>query len=119
MNLAATTLQTNVGQLIGTLQYMSPEQCEADPTEIDARADVYALGVVLYGLLCNELPYEIRRLSIPEAVRVIREQEPTRLSTIERRFRGDVENIIGPVMSPRGSMARSTRTGISSDRALS
>ena len=38
------TLQTDVGQLIGTLQYMSPEQCEADPHDIDTRSDVYAMG---------------------------------------------------------------------------
>ncbi|MHC4218807.1 MAG: serine/threonine-protein kinase, partial [Planctomycetota bacterium] len=54
-DLAITTLQTHVGQLIGTLQYMSPEQLEADPHAIDGRADVYSLGVVLYELLSDKL----------------------------------------------------------------
>ena len=53
-DVAVTTLRTDVGQLIGTLQYMSPEQCAADPDEIDTRSDVYGLGVVLYELLCGE-----------------------------------------------------------------
>ncbi len=55
-DMAVTTLQTNVGQLIGTLQYMSPEQCAADPHDIDIRSDVYALGVVFYEMLCERLP---------------------------------------------------------------
>ncbi|MHC4695580.1 MAG: serine/threonine protein kinase, partial [Planctomycetota bacterium] len=58
-DMAVTTLQTDVGQLIGTLQYMSPEQCAADPHDIDTRSDVYALGVVLYELLCDRVPYTV------------------------------------------------------------
>ena len=92
-DMAITTLQTDVGQLIGTLQYMSPEQCAADPHDIDTRSDVYALGVVLYELLCERLPYEIKGTAIHEATRVIREQEPAKLSTISKGLRGDVETI--------------------------
>ncbi len=55
-DMAVTTLQTDVGQLIGTLQYMSPEQCAADPHDIDTRSDVYALGVVFYEMLCDRNP---------------------------------------------------------------
>ena len=93
-DMAVTTLQTDVGQLIGTLQYMSPEQCAADPHDLDSRSDVYALGVVLYELICERLPYDISGASIPEAVRIIREESPTRPSTIERRLRGDTETIV-------------------------
>ncbi|MHC5114503.1 MAG: tetratricopeptide repeat protein [Planctomycetota bacterium] len=91
-DLAVTTLQTDVGQLIGTLQYMSPEQCAADPDDIDTRSDVYALGVVLYELLTDHLPYDVSR-AVHEAVRVIQEQEPTRPSTLNRVLRGDAETI--------------------------
>ena len=58
-DLRSTEVQTAAGQLIGTLQYMSPEQCEANPMDIDIRSDVYALGVVLFELLVGEMPYEL------------------------------------------------------------
>ena len=93
-DMAATTLQTGVGQLIGTLQYMSPEQCEADPHAIDTRSDVYALGVVLYELLCGSLPYDLSQKPVLDAVRAIREDTPARPSTFDRTLRGDVETII-------------------------
>ena len=92
-DMAVTTLQTDVGELIGTLQYMSPEQCDADPHDIDTRSDVYALGVVLYELMCGQLPYDVGHLAIFEAVRVIRETDPPRPSSIKRMLRGDIETI--------------------------
>ncbi len=93
-DMAATTLQTEAGQLLGTLQYMSPEQCQADPQNLDVRSDVYALGVVLYELLCDRLPYDLTAAPIPEAARVVREDFPPRPSTINRMLRGDVETIV-------------------------
>ncbi|TVQ56429.1 MAG: serine/threonine protein kinase [Phycisphaerales bacterium] len=92
-DLAVTTLQTDVGQLIGTLQYMSPEQCDADPHDIDTRSDVYALGVVLYELVCEQLPYDLTKVAVYEAARVIRETRPARLSSFNRPLRGDIETI--------------------------
>ncbi len=88
-----TTSKTDVGQLIGTLQYMSPEQCAADPNDIDTRSDVYALGVVLYELLCGRLPYDVKQKAFHEVTRVIREEPPTKPSTISKQLRGDVETI--------------------------
>jgi len=93
-DVAQTTLHTDVGQLLGTLQYMSPEQTAADPMRVDIRSDVYALGVLLYELLVDRVPYDVRRAPIHEAARVICEAAPTRLSTLNRRLRGDLETIV-------------------------
>jgi tetratricopeptide (TPR) repeat protein len=93
-DVAASTMQTAAGQLIGTLQYMSPEQCLAKPDDIDTRSDVYSLGVVLYELMCGRLPYEVSRVNIFEATRVVREQPPTKPSSTDRALRGDPETIV-------------------------
>ena len=94
---AQVTRQTDVGQLVGTLAYMSPEQVTADPLELDTRSDVYALGVILYELLGNRLPYQLSQ-HLHEAVRTIREQDPSRLSSINRSYRGDVETIVAKAL---------------------
>jgi len=93
-DIAVTTMQTSAGELVGTLQYMSPEQCRADPNDIDTRSDVYALGVVLYELLSGKLPYDLTRVALHEATRVVCDQPPTRLSAVDARLRGDVETIV-------------------------
>jgi serine/threonine protein kinase len=94
---AQMTKQTDMGQLVGTLAYMSPEQVLGDPTQLDSRSDVYALGVVLYELLAQCLPYKISD-HLFDAVRTIRDEDPTRLSAINRTFRGDVETIVAKAL---------------------
>jgi tRNA A-37 threonylcarbamoyl transferase component Bud32 len=93
-DIAVTTLQTDVGQLIGTLQYMSPEQCAADPADIDTRSDVYGLGVILYELLADKLPYDVTGVAVYDATRVVRDQIPARLTTINAQLGGDIETIV-------------------------
>ena len=89
---AQATMQTDVGQLVGTLAYMSPEQVLADPLDIDTRSDVYTLGVILYELLAGRLPYDISK-KLHEVLATIRDQDPSKLSTLDRTLRGDVEII--------------------------
>lgn len=89
-----TTMRTSIGVIIGTLPYMSPEQVVGDPRDIDTRSDVYALGVMLYELLAGRLPMDFADRSMPEAARMIRDDEPARLSTINRVFRGDIDTIV-------------------------
>ncbi|HYL39540.1 MAG TPA: serine/threonine-protein kinase [Bryobacteraceae bacterium] len=91
---AHLTMQTGLGQLVGTLAYMSPEQALGDPLEVDIRSDVYSLGVILYVLLSGQLPYEVSHRQLPEAARVICEQEPASLSSMSRNYRGDIETLV-------------------------
>jgi len=91
---ARLTMQTGLGQIVGTLAYMSPEQVLGDPLEVDTRSDVYSLGVILYELLCGQLPYEVSHRQLPEAARVICEHEPASLSSMSHNCRGDIETLV-------------------------
>ncbi len=95
---AQRTRQTDLGQLVGTLAYMSPEQVAGDPGALDIRSDVYALGVILYELLAGRLPYNVNQKPLPEVVQVIREEEPAHLSSIHRSYRGDIETIVAKAL---------------------
>jgi predicted Ser/Thr protein kinase len=86
------TRETNMGQILGTLPYMSPEQVLADPLALDTRSDVYALGVIFYELLAGKLPYQLSR-QLHEAVLTIQQVDPRPLSLVDRIYRGDIETI--------------------------
>jgi len=94
----AATLQTGAGHLVGTIPYMSPEQVAGDPHELDTRADVYALGVVLYELLAERCPYDLAGTTIPEALRIITERDPLPLSAANAALRGDLEAIVAKAL---------------------
>jgi non-specific serine/threonine protein kinase/serine/threonine-protein kinase len=82
--LTERTLYTEFGAVVGTLEYMSPEQAELNNQDVDTRSDVYSLGVMLYELLTGTTPLTKERLKqVPfsELLRLIREEEPPKPST--------------------------------------
>lgn len=111
------TLHTRIGKLIGTPDYMSPEQCNSGSVDVDTRSDVYSLGVLLYQLLSSQLPYDFDRSNDSEVaiLRRIVEEDPPPPSrrardaaveaaanrglgdaySLERRIRGELDWIVG------------------------
>jgi len=98
---AQLTRRTQAGQIIGTLAYMSPEQASGEGGDVDGRADVYALGVLLYELLSGRLPFPTRGLTLSQAVRAVLEDEPAPLGTLPPRHARELAIIVGVALARR------------------
>jgi non-specific serine/threonine protein kinase/serine/threonine-protein kinase len=114
-DLRQTNLHTEIGQIIGSLQYMSPEQFEADSRDLDTRSDVYSLGVVLYELLSGMLPFDLRGKKVYEIAGIVREKQPSSLSKIGTRAPAEVDVIVQKCLSKEREMRYQTAYGLRQD----
>src|SRR5687768_6695987 len=85
---------TSTDSVVGTLQYMSPEQVGDESGDIDRRSDVYALGVVLYQLLCGKLPYDLTGTTLTQATKIIRERPPGQPRAVVPELTRDAETVL-------------------------
>jgi eukaryotic-like serine/threonine-protein kinase len=112
---ALTTMHTDIGQLVGTLSYMAPEQFDGVADDLDVRADVYALGVVLYELLAGSLPYDIAKRPVYEVSRVVKEVDPRSLSSISPSLRGDLDTIVAKCLQKESDQRYSSAAELEAD----
>ncbi|MFK7883143.1 MAG: protein kinase [Phycisphaerales bacterium] len=97
--IADRTAMTESGQLLGTLQYMAPEQVDRSHAETSTRTDVYALGLIGFELFAGRNPHQSNGSSVYDLIRSIRDDQPSSLGAIDSSLRGDLEIIIAKALS--------------------
>jgi serine/threonine protein kinase len=111
----SSTLHTQTGDIVGTVPYMAPEQIRGEVDQLDQATDVYALGVIGYELFSDQMPYPVKGRPLPEAARIICDEEPGRLSSVHRSLRGDVETIVGKALEKEKTRRYATAGELAAD----
>ncbi len=95
--------ETSLGGIVGTRCYMSPEQFDGRPAVVDARSDVYGLGVVLFELLTGSLPYDIEDRTLLETAEIVRSHTPYSLTRFNRKLGRDLDTILNKALQKEPS----------------
>jgi tetratricopeptide (TPR) repeat protein len=115
VDIDAGSTATGLGEVLGSLAYMSPEQVSGDPLDVDVRSDVYALGVLLHEVLAGRRPLVLDGQSFPSALRIILTHEPPRLGTIDRSFAGDLETIAAKALEKEKEQRYASAAALADD----
>ncbi len=110
----AATGATASGALLGTIPYMSPEQF-VGAAAVDARSDLYSVGVVLYEALVGRLPFPTDRMTLAEAAATIRDEEPSTIGRHDRALRGDLEAVVARLLEKEPVRRYQTAEELSAD----
>lgn len=111
----SATLDTRVGQIVGTVGYMSPEQLEGKQGQVDFRSDVYSLGVLIYETLAGVPPIDVAGLSLAGAASAVRDREPTPLGRRVHALRGDLEAIAAHALEKNPDHRYSSAANLAED----
>ncbi len=111
----ATHARTLAGEIVGTIGYMSPEQCDPQVHDVDIRCDVYSLGVVLFEVLCERAPFALSKVGVVEAAQIIRERVPPRAGTIDDALSGDVETIVAKALEKDRDLRYQSAAALAAD----
>ncbi|MFZ4573252.1 MAG: serine/threonine protein kinase [Phycisphaerales bacterium] len=106
---------TRHGQVLGTLQYMSPEQLSGDSSRVDVRSDVYSLGIVLYELVTGGPPYRMSLLGVHEATQVLRDARPPKLTGVQVARREDLEAVVQKALAKDAGLRYQTAAELADD----